>query len=97
MNLPGRMETQRALIADYGNHVARFDAVADYLRQNQPPALMLWGRHDPYFDIAETLSWMQDLPRMEAHVFDGSHFLLETHAEAALALMLDFIGKQTMR
>ncbi|WP_144379444.1 alpha/beta fold hydrolase [Mesorhizobium amorphae] len=97
MNLPGRMETQRALIADYGNHAARFDAVADYLRQNQPPALMLWGRHDPYFDIAETLSWMQDLPRMEAHVFDGSHFLLETHAEAALALMLDFIGKQTMR
>lgn len=91
MNLPGRMETQHALIADYGNHVARFDAVADYLRQRQPPALMLWGRHDPYFDIAETLSWMQDLPRMEAHIFDGSHFLLETHAEPALGLMLDFI------
>ncbi|PLP56314.1 hydrolase [Mesorhizobium loti] len=97
MNLPGRMETQRALIADYGNHVARFDAVADYLRQHQPPALMLWGRHDPYFDIAETLSWMQDLPRMEAHVFDGSHFLLETHAGPALDLMLDFIGKQPTR
>ncbi|HEV2503267.1 MAG TPA: alpha/beta hydrolase [Mesorhizobium sp.] len=97
MNLPGRMETQRALIADYGNHVARFDAVAGYLKKHQPPALMLWGRHDPYFDIAETLSWMQDLPRMEAHIFDGSHFLLETHAEPALALMLDFIGKQPTR
>ncbi|XYH98462.1 alpha/beta fold hydrolase [Sorangium sp. So ce1128] len=93
MNLPGRMETQHALIADYKNHAARFDAIASYLKKWQPPALMLWGRHDPYFDIAETLSWMQDLPRMEAHVFDGGHFLLETHSAAAVSLMLEFIRR----
>jgi pimeloyl-ACP methyl ester carboxylesterase len=93
MNLPGRMETQHALIADYKNHAARFDAIAKYLKKWQPPALMLWGHHDPYFDLAETLSWMQDLPRMEAHIFDGGHFLLETHAAAALSLMLDFIRR----
>ncbi|MET3443203.1 pimeloyl-ACP methyl ester carboxylesterase [Variovorax paradoxus] len=87
------METQRALIADYKNHAARFDAIAKYLKEWQPPALMLWGRHDPYFDIAETLSWMQDLPRMEAHVLDGGHFLLETHAATAVPLMLDFIRR----
>jgi pimeloyl-ACP methyl ester carboxylesterase len=88
------METQRALIADYKNHAARFDAIAKYLKEWQPPTLMLWGRHDPYFDIAETLSWMQDLPRMEAHVLDGGHFLLETHAAAAVPLMLDFIRRK---
>lgn len=93
MNLPGRMETQLALIADYKNYAARFDAIAGYLKKWQPPALMLWGRHDPYFDIAETLSWMQDLPRMEAHIFDGGHFLLETHSVAAVSLMLDFIKR----
>jgi hypothetical protein len=54
MNLPGRMETQRALIADYKNHAARFDAIAKY---------------------------------------DGGHFLLETHAAAAVSLMLDFIRR----
>jgi pimeloyl-ACP methyl ester carboxylesterase len=95
MNLPGRMETQRALIVDYKNHAARFDAIASYLKKWQPPALMLWGRHDRYFDIAETLSWLQDLPRMEAHVFDGGHFLLETHSSAAVPLMLDFITRTT--
>jgi surfactin synthase thioesterase subunit len=52
---------------------------------------MIWGRHDAFFDIAETLSWMQDLPRMEAHILDGGHFLLETHAEAAGAAMHDFL------
>jgi pimeloyl-ACP methyl ester carboxylesterase len=94
MCLPGRMDTQRALIADYAHHVARFDAIADYLARWQPPSLMLWGRHDAFFDLAETLSWMQALPRMEAHVFDAGHLLLETHAAEAASLMLDFIRQK---
>ena len=92
MSRPGRLEVQRRLIADYASHVAQFEAVAAYLREHQPPALMLWGRHDAFFDIAETLSWMEDLPRMEAHIFDAGHFLLETHAEPATTLVRDFIG-----
>ena len=91
MQLPGRMETQRALVADYGNYVAGFEAIAQYLARWQPPALMLWGRHDAFFDLAEIQSWMQAVPRMEVHVLDGGHFLLETHAPAAAALMLDFL------
>jgi pimeloyl-ACP methyl ester carboxylesterase len=93
MCLPGRMQTQRALIADYPHYAARFDAIAEYLARWQPPALMLWGRHDAFFDIAETLSWMQDLPRMEAHIFDAGHLMLETHAPVAASLMLDFIRR----
>ena len=93
MNLPGHMDTQRALIADYANYAARFDAIAQYLERWQPPALMVWGRHDIYFDLAEVLSWMRALPRMEAHVLDAGHLLLETHAAVAASLMLDFIER----
>jgi pimeloyl-ACP methyl ester carboxylesterase len=93
MNLPGRMDTQRALLRDFGNYIARYDAIAEYLRRRQPRALMLWGRHDAFFEIAETVSWMQALPRMEAHVFDAGHFLLETHAAATVPLMVDFIQR----
>jgi pimeloyl-ACP methyl ester carboxylesterase len=93
MCLPGRMDTHRALIADYANYAARFDAIAEYLSTRQPPALMVWGRHDAFFDIAETLSWIQVLPRMEAHIFDAGHALLETHAAPVAALMTEFIRK----
>lgn len=93
MCLPGRMDTQRALIAGYAHYVARFEVIAGYLARWQPPSLMLWGRHDAFFDLAETLSWLQDLPRMEAHIFDAGHLMLETHAPAAVALMLDFIRR----
>ncbi|WP_235578132.1 alpha/beta fold hydrolase [Pseudorhodoferax sp. Leaf267] len=89
MNLPGHLQTQRALIADYGNYAQRFHAIARYLKDWQPPALMVWGRHDVYFDLAEVLSWMRALPRMQTHVLDAGHLLLETHAAAAASLMLD--------
>jgi pimeloyl-ACP methyl ester carboxylesterase len=93
MCLPGRMDAQRALVADYANHIARFDEIAEYLSSRQPQALMVWGRHDAFFDIAETMSWLQALPRMEAHILDGGHFLLETHAAPAASLMAEFITR----
>lgn len=97
MSLPGRMDTQRALIGDYGNHVARFDTIAYYLARWQPPALLLWGRHDAFFDSAEVLSWIEALPRMEAHIFDAGHFLLETHAAEAASLIVEFIRNTESR
>ena len=54
---------------------------------------MVWGRHDPFFELAEVLSWMQALPRMEAHILDAGHKLLETRSAAAASLMLDFIRR----
>jgi pimeloyl-ACP methyl ester carboxylesterase len=93
MTLPGRLETQRALVLDYRNHVARFGDIAEYLNEWQPPALMIWGRHDVFFDLAEIISWMTALPRMEAHVLDGPHFLLETHAAECAASMRAFVRR----
>ncbi len=91
MSLPGRMETERSLLVDYGRYVAQFDDIAAYLKTHQPPALMVWGRHDAFFDIAEIQSWLADLPRMEAHILDGPHLLLETHAAKAAALIREFL------
>jgi pimeloyl-ACP methyl ester carboxylesterase len=91
MCLPGRLDLQKALLADYGRYVDRFGEVADYLAKHQPRAMLLWGRHDDFFDIAEVLSWLLDLPRMEAHVFDAGHLVLETDALRAAELMLEFV------
>lgn len=97
MSLPGRLETQRALVLDNRSHVARFGEIANYLARWQPPALMLWGRHDIFFDLDETLAWMKTLPRMEAHILDGPHLLLETHSAECAALMSVFVNRVEMR
>ena len=93
MQLSGHLDTQRALIMDYKHYAARFDAIAEYLKERQPPALMVWGRHDIYFELDEVLSWMRALPRMQAHILDAGHLLFETHAAEAVPLMLDFIRR----
>jgi pimeloyl-ACP methyl ester carboxylesterase len=95
MSLPGRLAAQRALIKDYAQYVAKFEQIARYVAERQPPALMVWGRHDAFFELEETLSFMHDLPRMEAHILDGGHFLLETHAQPAGARMRDFIARHS--
>lgn len=91
MSLPGRLDLQKALLVDYGRYVGRFEEVAGYLKKHQPRAMLLWGRHDAFFDIAEVQSWLVDLPRMEAHVLDAGHFLLETEAPRAAELMRAFV------
>ena len=91
MSLPGRLALQKNLVRDYGHYVDRFPQIAAYLKSHQPPAIMLWGRHDPFFALAETQSWLDDLARMEAHILDGPHLLLETHADTCAALMKQFL------
>jgi pimeloyl-ACP methyl ester carboxylesterase len=97
LSLPGRLETHRALVLDNRSHVARLGEIGNYLARYQPPALMLWGRHDIFFELDETLSWMKALPRMEAHILDGPHLLLETHPGKCAALMSAFISQVESR
>ncbi len=94
MQLPGRLATQRALIADYGNYVSQFDTIAHYLEEFCPPAIMIWGRHDPFFDLSEIISWLNALPRMQAHILDAGHFALETEAPRAARFIADFITRR---
>ena len=95
MRRPGNLDAQFALFRDYAGHVARFDEIAGYHRAHQPPALVLWGRRDAYFDVGEVLAYHRALDRMDAHLYDGGHFLLETHAAECAALMRAFVLDNT--
>lgn len=88
--MPGNTEVYFQLFADYRTHVARFGEIADYHAAHQPPCLLLWGRHDPAFEIAEVLAYHQALGTFEAHIFDAGHFLLETHATEVAELLVSF-------
>lgn len=95
MSQPGRIDMQLRIFSDYGSHAASFPACAAYHRNHQPRALLLWGRHDPYYDIAEADAYARDLDRIDMHFFDGTHLLLETHHEECACMMRDFIVEVT--
>lgn len=91
MSRPGLVDIQFRIFTDYAQHVARFPEISAYHREHQPRSLLLWGRHDPYFEVDEVLAYSRELERLDMHIFDGAHLLLETHHQECAALMREFI------
>lgn len=91
LSRPGNLEAQFALFYDYRNHVARFPEIARYHSEHQPRCLVLWGRHDVFFDIEEVLAVNSALNIVETHIYDGGHFLTETHGAEVASVLGSFI------
>lgn len=92
LSRPDALDVYFEYFRDYRTHVARFPEIAAYHAEYQPPALVLWGRHDPAFDVAEVLAYHRSLRTVEAHLFDAGHFLLETHAAEVADLLVTFVA-----
>ncbi|GFE84916.1 hydrolase [Steroidobacter agaridevorans] len=92
MSRPGNVEIQFKLFEDYKNYVARFPDISRYHREHQPPCLIIWGRHDVYYALEEIIAYARELDRLEMHVLDGAHFLLETHCRECADAIRGFIA-----
>lgn len=92
LDRPGNADIQLALLYDYRNNPPRYAEWQAYLRERQPPMLVVWGRNDPFFTLAGAEAYRRELPKAEVHLFDGGHFLLEEHAEAVAPLIRNFLG-----
>jgi pimeloyl-ACP methyl ester carboxylesterase len=91
LSRPGIIDIQFKIFSDYGSHIARFPAIRAYHREHQPPCLLLWGRHDPFFDLDEIMAYNRVLDALEVHVFESAHQLLETHHRESADLVTRFI------
>jgi pimeloyl-ACP methyl ester carboxylesterase len=64
-----------------------------YLREHQPPTLIVWGPQDGYMPEGAARAYLRDLPNAELHLLDGGHWALETNLEEIVALSRDFLGR----
>jgi pimeloyl-ACP methyl ester carboxylesterase/ketosteroid isomerase-like protein len=80
LDRPGSADVQLALFVDYEKNVALYEAWQAYFREQQPRALVLWGKNDPLFVAAGAEAYRRDLRDVEVMMLDGSHFALEEHA-----------------
>jgi pimeloyl-ACP methyl ester carboxylesterase len=94
---PGEADIQSDLFYDYRNNLAAFPAWQEWLRQRRPPTLIVWGRYDPVFDIAEVAALKKDLPKAEVHLLDAGHFALDESASDVARLMRGFLGRLSHR
>jgi pimeloyl-ACP methyl ester carboxylesterase len=91
LSRPGQAEIQTELFYDYRSNVAAYPAWQDWMRRVQPRLLVLWGRHDPSFDISEPEAYRRDVPGAEVHLLDAGHFALDTAADQVADLVRGFL------
>jgi pimeloyl-ACP methyl ester carboxylesterase len=61
------------------------------MHEMQPRLLVIWGKHDPSFDLSEPDAYRRDVPRAQVHVLDAGHFALDTAADEIAALIRGFV------
>ncbi len=94
LSRPGNIDLQLDLFGDYQSNVALYPKFQVFFRKHRPPALIVWGRHDPFFTVEGAQAYRRDLPDAELHLLDAGHFALETHATEIAALIREFLGSR---
>ena len=96
LDRPGNQDIQLRLLHDYQSNFAAYPAWQAYLARHQPPALIVWGKSDPFFMLAGVDYLKEQLPAAEVHLFDAGHFALETHS-GEIAERVDIFMKRLPR
>lgn len=91
MQRTGNADMQFELNTDYQNNLKMYPVFQEYFRKHQPPALIVWGKHDPFFRAGEAICYKKDLPAAGIHLLEGSHMLLETNFDEMSTLICRFM------
>ena len=65
---PGQHEAQLGLFYDYQNNIKHYPAWQAYLRDNQPPVLIVWGENDAFFPVPGAEGYRRDVNDIDYNV-----------------------------
>jgi pimeloyl-ACP methyl ester carboxylesterase len=94
LSAPGQADIQSDLFYNYRTNVESYPKWQAWMRERQPRLLVVWGKHDPSFDISEPEHYRKDVPDAQVHILDAGHFALDTKADEIAALVRDFLRAQ---
>jgi len=90
---PGEQRAQLDLFYDYQNNLKLYPAWHQYLREHQPPMLIVWGKGDPFFPESGAAAYKQDVKNIDYNILDTGHFALEEEGPFIIEKMEGFLDK----
>ncbi len=93
LDRPGNQVIQLQLFYDYGSNPPLYPQWQAYLREHQPPTLIVWGKNDPIFPAEGAHPYKRDLKNLESHLLDTGHFALEEDLEFISERIRAFLSK----
>ncbi len=91
---PGQHRVQLDLFSDYRNNLDHYPAWQAYLREHQPPMLIVWGRNDAFFPESGAEAYRQDMKNIDYNILDTGHFPLEEEGPFIIGKMDRFLKTQ---
>ena len=93
LNRPNAHQVNLDLFYDYQNNVKLYPKWQQYLRDNQPPLLIVWGKNDAFFPESGAIAFKKDVKNIDYNIYDTGHFALEEDGDAIIQKMRDFMRK----
>lgn len=94
LDRPGNADIQLDLFYDYRTNLPLYPAVQAWLRERQPPTLIVWGKNDYIFPADGAHPYKRDLPDVEFHLLDTGHFALEDKLDEMVPLIRGFLERE---
>jgi pimeloyl-ACP methyl ester carboxylesterase len=92
---PGQHRVQLDLFYDYRKNLKRYPVWQEYLRDKQPPMLIVWGKNDAFFPEPGAQSYNRDIRNIDYHILDTGHFALEEEGPFIIRKMRKFLTEHT--
>jgi len=93
LDRPGNEAIQLQLFYSYGSNPPLYSKWQAYLRDHQPPTLIVWGDKDEIFPAEGAHPYKRDLKNLEFHLLDTGHFALEEDGEIIAEYIRRFLDK----
>ncbi len=87
----GGHEMALSMFYDYQNNLKLYQDWQQYLRDNQPPMLLVWGKNDAFFPVPGAEGYKRDVKDIDYNLLDTGHFALEEEAPFIINKMREFM------
>jgi pimeloyl-ACP methyl ester carboxylesterase len=80
------------LFYDYQNNIKLYPKWQQYLRVNQPPLLIVWGKNDAFFPESGAQAFKKDVKNIDYNIYDTGHFALEEDGNLIIEKIRNFMN-----
>ncbi|WP_437398579.1 alpha/beta fold hydrolase [Flagellimonas lutimaris] len=91
LSRPNSHRANLDLFYDYKNNLKVYPKWQQYLRDHQPPVLVVWGKNDMFFPESGAEAYKRDLNLVDYHIYDTGHFALEEEGTNIIANIRSFM------
>lgn len=94
LSRPNAHSVNLDLFYDYRNNLKLYPKWQQYLRDHQPPLLIVWGKNDAFFPESGAEAYKRDVKEIDYNIYDTGHFALEEEGNDIIKKMRNFLKKK---